>query len=148
MVCKGTVPVVGRGTNVRSLSYVDNVVQGLILASTVESAAGSTYWIADARPYPMSEVLNTIERIAREEFGRNCRRGRVRLPRVVCEVARAADAITQGCGFYDARVHVLSLLGRNIACRIDKARRELGYAPTVSLEEGMQRSLAAAWGPR
>ena len=44
-------------------------------------------------------------------------------------------------GLYHQKIHVLSEMNRTIACTIDKARRELGYAPTVGLEEGMRRSI-------
>jgi nucleoside-diphosphate-sugar epimerase len=33
-------------------------------------------------------------------------------------------------------------MNKTIACSIAKAERELGYRPTVALEEGMRRSLA------
>jgi nucleoside-diphosphate-sugar epimerase len=33
-------------------------------------------------------------------------------------------------------------MNKTIACSVDKAHRELGYAPQVELEEGMRRSLA------
>jgi nucleoside-diphosphate-sugar epimerase len=45
-------------------------------------------------------------------------------------------------GLYHQKIHVLSEMNKTIACSIDKARRELGYAPVVELEEGMRRSLA------
>ena len=32
-------------------------------------------------------------------------------------------------------------MDKNIACSIEKAKTELGYAPAVALEEGMQQSL-------
>jgi len=33
-------------------------------------------------------------------------------------------------------------MNKTIACSVAKAERELGYNPTVELEEGMRRSLA------
>jgi nucleoside-diphosphate-sugar epimerase len=32
-------------------------------------------------------------------------------------------------------------MNQTIACDIGKARRELGYEPTIALEEGMRRSI-------
>jgi len=37
---------------------------------------------------------------------------------------------------------VLSEMNKNIACSVEKAEQELGYAPAIELEEGMRRSLA------
>ncbi len=50
--------------------------------------------------------------------------------------------LIQRLGLYQQKIHVLSEMNKNIACSVEKAQRELGYAPTVELEEGMRRSLA------
>ena len=113
-------------------------------AGSSPRAAGETYWIADARPYTMSEIVETIERLLEKEFGLPVAHRRVRLPALVSDLARIADRALQSVGLYDARVHVLSEMSLTIACRIDKARRELGYDPRVELEEGMRRSIRDA----
>jgi nucleoside-diphosphate-sugar epimerase len=33
-------------------------------------------------------------------------------------------------------------MNKTIACSVEKAERELGYRPTIALEEGMRRSIA------
>ena len=68
--------------------------------------------------------------------------GRWRLPAPTARLAQIADAALQAVGLYEQRVHVLSEMDKNISCTIEKARRELGYRPTVGLEEGMRRSIA------
>jgi len=40
---------------------------------------------------------------------------------------------------------VLSEMNKTIACSVEKAKKELGYNPKVSLEEGMRRSLRWVW---
>jgi nucleoside-diphosphate-sugar epimerase len=35
----------------------------------------------------------------------------------------------------------LSEMNKTIACSVDKAKRVLGYKPTIALEEGMRRSI-------
>lgn len=141
MVRTGKFPMVGRGDNVRSMAYVDNLCQGLILAALIDAAAGKTYWIADRRPYTMSEILDTVRRVLEAELKTTCSRQRVRLPAIAGDLAWFADAALQSAGFYHQKVHVLSELGRSIACSVATARRELGYEPTVELEEGMARSV-------
>jgi hypothetical protein len=76
-----------------------------------------------------------------KEFGMTVARRRVRLPDFVGRAATAADALIQGCGLYQQKIHVLSEMNKTIACSVAKAERELGYAPKVVLEEGMRRSL-------
>lgn len=142
LIRDGRVPIVGDGESRRSMAYVDNLAQGLLLAAASPRASGETYWIADARPYSMNEIVDTVERLLEGEFGQRCAHRRVRLPRLAGSVAMLCDRALQAVGFYSQKVHVLSEMGKDIACSIEKARRELGYAPTVALEEGMRRSLA------
>lgn len=142
MIRDGKAPLVGGGDNLRSMAYVDNLSQGLILAARAEKANGQIYWVADERPYSMNEIVDTVERLLEKEFGQKCAHKRMRLPGFASEVAWLADRTLQGLGLYHQKIHVLSEMNKTIACSIDKARRELRYQPTVALEEGMRRSLA------
>ena len=142
MIRRGKAPIVGSGENRRSMSYLDNLCQGLMLAAQVERASGQTYWIADRRPYTMNEIVDTVERLLDREFGGGCAHRRVRLPGWAADIAYVADRLIQAVGFYHQKIHVLSEMNKTIACSVARAQRELGYAPQVELEEGMRRSLA------
>jgi nucleoside-diphosphate-sugar epimerase len=141
MVRDGKAPVVGSGENLRSMAYTENLAQGLMLAAQVPKAAGQIYWIADERPYSMNEIIDTIERLLETEFSQKCFHKRMWLPSIVSEVALFIDSALQNVGLYHQKFHVLSEMNKSIACRIDKANKELGYNPQISLEEGMRRSL-------
>ena len=141
MIRDGGAPLVAGGRALRSMTYTGNLAEGLLRAAVVESAAGRTYWIADARPYPMTEVVDTVERLLETEFGQPCAHKRLRLPGLASDVAQLCDGALQGIGLYNSKIHVLAEMNKTIACSIERARRELGYAPAVALEEGMRRSL-------
>ena len=141
MVRDGKAPIVGDGENLRSMSYVDNLCQGLVRAALVAKARGGVYWIADERPYSMNEIVDTVERLLESEFGQRCAHKRMRLPRPAGDVAAFADRLLQATGLYHQKLHVLGEMNKTIACAVDRARRELGYRPSVALEEGMRRSL-------
>jgi nucleoside-diphosphate-sugar epimerase len=141
MIKEGKGPIIGGGENRRIMAYVDNLAQGLILCAAVEQAAGKTYWIADARPYSMNEILDTIERIMEREFKITVTHKRMRLPGLVADFAGVVDASIQKLGFYHQKIHVLSEMNKTIACDISKARKELGYEPTHDLESGMRESI-------
>lgn len=141
MVRTGKAPIVGDGQNKRSMAYLDNLCQGLRLGADTPAANGQTYWIADRRPYSMIEIVNTIERLLEKEFKLTCAHKRMRLPGFAGDVATVVDGMLQGMGKYHQKIHVLSEMNKTIACRIDRAERELGYAPAISLEEGMRRSI-------
>ena len=141
MVRDGKMPLVGGGANRRSMAYVDNLSQGILRAGWTPAAAGKAYWIADERPYPMTEIVDTVERLLETEFGQTCAHRRLRLPGLASTVAGWIDAASQGLGMYLQKIHVLSEMNQTIACSVERARRELGYRPLVALEEGMRRSL-------
>ncbi len=142
MIRDGKGPLVGSGINRRSMSYIDNLAQGMILAARTPAIAGRTYWIADRRPYTMIEILDTIERLLENDFNIPCRRRRLRLPSLAADVAMLADWGLQKAGLYHQKIHVLSEMNKTIACSVEKAVSELGYQPMVELEEGMRRSIA------
>jgi nucleoside-diphosphate-sugar epimerase len=141
MIRSGRMPIVGDGENRRSMGYVDNVCQGLMLAERVEAASGQAYWIADRRPYTMNEIVDTVERVLERDFRLEVAHRRLRLPGFASELAWLADRALQAAGLYHQKIHVLSEMNKTIACDVSKAERELGYAPTVALEEGMRRSI-------
>jgi len=142
MIKKGSAPIAGDGSNLRSMSYIDNLCQAILLSVANPRANGQTYWVADRRPYSMNEIVDTIERLMETEFDIRVAHKRQRLPSVACEFAGVGDAFIQKLGLYQQKVHVLSEMNKTIACSVEKAQKELGYAPIVELEEGMRRSLA------
>ena len=142
MIQTGRFPMVGDGTNMRSMSYIDNLCQGLTLAATVPGAAGKIYWIADERPYSMNHLVTTVQELLSKEFGLPTKPNRLRLPWVMGELAWMADRAIQATGLYQQKIHVLSELNKSIACSVERAKAELGYRPEIELREGMRRSIA------
>jgi len=141
MVRDGKAPIVGSGANRRSMAYIDNICQGLLLSERTPHARGRTYWIADERPYPMTEIIDTIEDVLERDFSVAVAHKRLRLPNVMAEVAGAADWALQAAGLYVTPMHVLGEMNKTIACSVGRAGRELGYQPRVALREGMRRSI-------
>jgi nucleoside-diphosphate-sugar epimerase/choline dehydrogenase-like flavoprotein len=141
MIREGRFPILGDGSQRRSMTYVDNLCQGLLLAAGSERANGQAYWIADERPYSILEIVETVRDLLEGEFRLPCASRQVHLPVIVGELARGIDGALQRFGIYNQRIHVLSEMGHSIACSIEKARSELGYAPRVSLRDGMRESI-------
>ena len=140
MVRAGRFPVVGDGRQRRSMVYIGNLVQGVVAAELVPTPKGRGWWIADVRPYTVTEIVETVGR-ALEAEGYTVKPNRVRLPRFAGRLAERADAMAQRAGRYVQGVHVLGEMDKTIACDISVARDELGYDPQVALEEGMRRSI-------
>lgn len=140
LVRNGRFPVVGDGRQRRSMAYTDNLVQGIVRAELTPTEPGRGWWIADARPYEVNEIVETVGRALTAE-GYDVTPNRVRIPAIVGRLAERADAVIQRTGRYVQQVHVLGEMDKTIACDIEAARAELGYEPTIALEEGMRRSI-------
>jgi nucleoside-diphosphate-sugar epimerase len=141
MIRDGKMPIVGSGKNLRSMAYVDNICQGLLLCEKVENAKGKIYWIADACPYSMNEIVDTVENLLEDEFNIPVKHKRLKLPCLAGNFAERIDRAFQSIGRYNEKIHVLGEMNKNIACSIERARDELGYDPKINLEEGMRRAI-------
>lgn len=140
MVRTGRFPVFGDGSQRRSMAYVDNLAQGILLAELVVTDPGRAWWIADERPYEVREIVETVGRALTDE-GFDVAPNRFRVPEIVGRLAERADALIQSRGGYHQQIHVLGEMNKTIACDISAARHDLGYAPGVDLYEGMRRSI-------
>lgn len=137
---KGRFPLLGDGTQRRSMAFTGNLVEGLLCAEASVEAPGNAYWIADAEPYPFAYILATVRKALRAE-GYEVTERTLRVPAAVSVLAEKVDGILQGQGRYLQAVHVLGEMKDTIACDIGRARKELGYDPQVELFEGMRASI-------
>lgn len=135
MIKSGKPLVFGNGQNLRSMSYIDNTVQAMLLAEGKKEAAGQTYWVSDERPYKTTEIYETVADLLGVKLKPRF------VPGLASEICEAVDDLLQSVGLYSTDFHVAGEMNKNIACSIDKAKRELGYAPEVDLREGMRRSI-------
>ncbi len=135
MIQDGNVPLFGTGSNLRSMTYIGSLCEALLLAAEIENAKGETYWIADERSYPTLEIYQTIADLLGVELKtRN-------IPGFFSDMAMAADWTLQRLGMYQQEIHVVGELNKNIACSIEKAKKDLGYQPRIDLREGMKKSI-------
>ena len=84
-VRRGRFPLVGDGTQQRSMVFTDHLVQGLLRAEATPSATGRAYWIADAEPYELRAVLTTVrEALAAEGLAVSGGQPRIPSSKLVC----------------------------------------------------------------
>jgi nucleoside-diphosphate-sugar epimerase len=139
-VRKGRFPLVGDGTNRRSMVFTGNLVHGVLRAEVAAKAVGQAYWIADGDPLDMRTILATVREALAAE-GLPVSGGQPRLPRLAGVVAEQADRFLQARGRYVQALHVLGELKDTIACDISRARAEIGYQPPTDLLAGMRASI-------
>ena len=140
-VRRGWYPAIGDGNALRSMCYVDSVVLGLLLAAAVPAAAGQTYFVADERQYTLDEYLRTTEDVLEHDFHLSVARRRLRLPRQVGDGLYLLGAALEGVGLYEKRLHTLGHWTPRATYSSAKARDELGFRPSMTLREGLRRSV-------
>ncbi|MGO2110901.1 MAG: NAD-dependent epimerase/dehydratase family protein [Pseudoclavibacter sp.] len=141
---RGTLPLLNGGTALIDTTYVDNAASGIVAAlHRADVAHGNAYVITNGEPRPVGDLLAGI-----------CRAAGVPAPRfsIPAALGRAAGAAVE-------RVWALRLgedeppMTRFLAEQLSTAhwfdqretRRDLDWAPTVSLDEGLRR-LAVYYG--
>lgn len=132
--------IVGRGDNALPFCYVTDVVQGFLLAAYHENAPGNVYNITNDQPLTQQEMFDTIA----DAVGG--KRPTLHLPylpiyygsivaeRIVAPLTRSKPVVTQLGAM---------MFGSDNRHSVEKARKELGFEPEVSLREGIK--LAAEW---
>ncbi len=140
LVRTGRFPILGDGGQVRSMTYIDNLVQGVVRAELTPTDPGRAWWIADAEPYTVNEIVETVGDALRSE-GFEVKPNRFRLPSLAGTVAEKVDTAIQRSGRYVTQFHVLGEMNKTIAVDISAARDDLGYEPQVALADGMRTSI-------
>ena len=129
-----TLPGGGRG--IHSPVYIDNLVDGVVLAARSPEAIGQIVTLSDGIGVPYREFFAPYA----ELVGR-------RLITLPTPVALGSAAVIQRLARLapaDNEINVASAryLSRTGTYSIEKARRVLGWEPQVSVVEGLQRTVA------
>lgn len=138
---RGRFPLVGDGTQQRSMVFTGNLVHGMLRAEVAAAAPGRAYWIADADPYELRTILGTIRQALVAEGLPTTDKRPPTMPRLAARLAESVDRFVQARGRYIQAAHVLGELNHTIACDISRARAELGYDPPTSLFDGMREAI-------
>lgn len=138
-VARGTFPMFGNGKTLYHPLYIDNLVDAFMLSMKNGKGDGEAYLIADEQYVAIedliqkvAEALNTQVKVPHYPVtplvlaGHICEK--------ICKPLRITPPI------FPRRV---DWYRQDRAFKIDKAKRDLGYEPKVTLEEGLRRT--AEW---
>lgn len=137
----GRLWLVGDGSNLVDTTYVDNAANAHVLAGDRlrpgAPCAGKVYFITNGEPRPLCEILDSILAAAGLPPLRR------RLPYWIALPAAAVVETAYRLLRPDNEPPLSRMLVRHLATAhwydISAARRDLGYEPTVSLDEGFRR---------
>ncbi|KAE9586902.1 hypothetical protein Lal_00004624 [Lupinus albus] len=141
--------IIGDGNNVYDFTYVENVAHAHICAERAlasegtvsEKAAGETYFITNTEPIKFWEFMSLILE------GLGYERPRIKIPAfLIMPIAHLVELIYRLLGPYGMKVPQLTpsrvrLLSCSRSFDCSKAKDRLGYAPIVTLQEGLQRTI-------
>jgi nucleoside-diphosphate-sugar epimerase len=132
-------PQIGNGRNLVDLTYVENVVHALLLASEAPAAVGKTYTITNNEHIPLWEVIRLVLKRLRLSTS---------LRQIPLSVALAAASLMEMRAALTGREPLLTRYSATILARtqtydISAAYRDLSYTPPVSITEAIERTLVA-----
>ncbi len=122
-----------------STTHVENLVHALDLALT-RGNPGRAYFVADDGERTMREFLTLLARTQGVELSAR------EVPSLVARpLARAVEGAWRLFGVQRTPPmtrFAIDMMSSTVTVRTDRARAELGYAPVISLEEGLARMAA------
>ncbi|SDP21597.1 NAD-dependent epimerase/dehydratase family protein [Desulforhopalus singaporensis] len=139
LAARNVTPVLGDGKMFYHMVYIDDLVQGFILASEREEAIGEVFIIGGAENMCLDDLLNTIAQIL------NKPRKILHIPALPFQLAGSlCEKICIPLGIeppiYRRRVDFFT---KSRSFDIAKAKAKLGYQPKFGLKEGLE--LTATW---
>ena len=132
--------IVGTGNNAVPFVYITDVVQALLLALDHDRAVGQAYNIGNDQPLTQQQYLSAIAQdlcVAPPHI-------HIPYPPMYA-AAYVAERISTLSGYRIPPVvtrHGVKILGEDSRLSIDKARRDLGYVPQVSVREGVRHTVS------
>jgi len=133
-VKRGRFKWVAGGRHLTSTCHVDNAVHGMLLAAE-RSRGGEIYFLTDGEPVELRVFLTRLLKTAGVTPGD----GSVPrwLARTAAWLAELAWRVFRLAGEPPITRSAIRLIGEEVTVVDDKARRELGYAPVVTREQGL-----------
>ncbi len=140
---RGRMRVLGDGTNRADFTYIDNAVEALMRCMDAP-ALGRAFNVTDGAPVRLWDVVNRLC----DELGLARPNECVSLRRAY-RAAGTLEALARLLPGWEPLLTraTVSALGRSQTLDVTAARRELGYRPRVTTEEGVRR-FARWWRER
>ena len=138
---KGRLPTIGEGETLTDITHVRDVVQACLRALESDAAVGRIYLITGGEPVNLWEVIARIAE--RRGLAPPTRRIPTRKALRIGGILEAVWRLLRLPGEPPLTRYKASVLGYTQTYDITAARRDLGYAPQVGWEEGIEEFLVS-----
>lgn len=139
---RGFLPLIDGGGALTDVTYVENVVDALLAAEAAGPAAlGRAFNITNAEPMPLLALLTML--FARLEVPMRGRRVPYAAAYALAAGMELGARLTGGVEPVLTR-YTVGVLARSQTLDLTAARRDLGYAPRITVAEGLEL-YAASW---
>ena len=125
--------VFGNGKNLRSISHTDNIIEAFFQAEKNPTTYGNWYWIGNDSPHPTVDKIYTAIANAL-----NVPYKPFYIPKIACRGFELLDTLLGKFNYLHPTIHAAGKFDYDIAGNIDKAKRDFGYQPKITLEEAAQ----------
>jgi nucleoside-diphosphate-sugar epimerase len=126
---------VNGGRHRTSTTHVDNVVEGLLLGAQ-QGKPGEAYFVTDGEPLVFRDFVTQL--LATQGLEIPERKLPLGVARAVCAVGETAWRVLPLPGQPPLTSFGLWFLTQECTIDMSRARRELGYSPVTSVDQGMQ----------
>ncbi|WP_430510526.1 NAD-dependent epimerase/dehydratase family protein [Gottfriedia solisilvae] len=133
---KRGIPLVNKGKILMDFTYVDNVVDVIMLSLMAEDQfIGEFYNITNDQPIYLIDALTLLYSYLNEELNT-----KKISPKLLSFISSSSEMIANITGKPPIlSKHVASFLSYDYTLNIDKIKNDLQYTPKISLSEGMNR---------
>jgi len=128
--------MIGKGEKLYHLTYVEDLVEGFILAGTKPNAVGQVYIIAGEKPVKMNEYVGLISKLVGVSLHK------IQIPLLpVLIFSWFCDIVCRPLGINPPLVpRRLDPFRKDRAFNISKAKSQLGYKPKTDLQRGVKET--------
>lgn len=122
--------VFGNGKNLRSISHTDNIIEAFFQVENNPATYGNWYWIGNDQPHPTVDGIYTAIAnalgVPYKPFY---------IPKIACRGFELLDDMLGKFNYLHPTIHAAGKFDYDIAGNIDKAKRDFGYNPQITLED-------------
>lgn len=138
VLIKRKIRILGKGDNLRSLCYIDNLVEGLLLLTNNTDTNRKMYILSDSSPYTINEIIKSVSKIIQQKVEI------VYLPSFFGKISWRIYLLMEIVfGFCFVELYAFKKMEFHEGCDIRRSHNEIGYTPRVALQEGIESTIGS-----